>query len=95
MNHWNHHSEHGIETLRILGLLILRRSKDMTICCNGMPIMSQKKLTVELVPVAQSDSERALYCWFEYLVSQEISRKDGDKTSSKHNLQSRDLCKFI
>lgn len=90
MSHWKHHSEHGIETLRILGLLILRRSKDMTICRSGMPIMNQKKLTVELVPVAQSDSERALYCWFEYLVSQEIS---GDEKSAKQNLQSRDLCK--
>lgn len=87
MKHWQHQSEHGIETLRILGLLILRRSKDMTICETGLPIMNQKKLTVELVPVPQTDSERALYCWFEYLVSQEISRKDGQS-----NLKSRDLC---
>ena len=27
MNHWNQQSEHGLETLRVLGLLILRRSK--------------------------------------------------------------------
>ena len=87
MKHWQHQSEHGIETLRILGLLILRRSKDMTICETGLPIMNQKKLTVELVPVPQTDSERALYCWFEYLVSQEISPKDGES-----NLKSRDLC---
>lgn len=92
MNHWKHHSEHGIATLRILGLLILRRSKDMSICRTGLPIMDQKKLTVELVPVAQSDSERALYCWFEYIVSQEISRKVREDNKAKHNLQSRDLC---
>lgn len=85
MSHWKHHSEHGIETLRILGLLILRRSKDMTICRSGMPIMNQKKLTVELVPVAQSDSERALYCWFEYLVSQEISG-DEKKCQAKPSI---------
>eukprot|EP00956_Cyclotella_meneghiniana_P002044 scaffold2280_cov68-Cyclotella_meneghiniana.AAC.1 len=46
MNHWKHQSEHCIETLRILGLLILRRSKDMTIHETGLPIMNQKKLTV-------------------------------------------------
>ena len=92
MNHWKHHSEHCIETLRILGLLILRRSKDMTICHSGLPIMNQKKLTVELVPVAQSESERALYYWLEFLVSQEISRKDSELLTEKHNLQSRDLC---
>jgi SNF2 family DNA or RNA helicase len=92
MDHWKNHLLSSIETLRILGLLILRRSKDMTICRSGLPIMNQKKLTVELVPIAQSDSERALYCWFEYLVSQEISRKVGEDNNAKHNLQSRDLC---
>ena len=92
MNHWKHHSEHCIETLRILGLLILRRSKDMTICHNGLPIMNQKKLTVELVPVAQSESERALYYWLEFLVSQEVARKDGESSNAKQNLQARDLC---
>ena len=91
MNHWNHRSKHGIETLRILGLLLLRRSKDMTVCETGASIMEQKKLTIELVPVAQSESERALYCWFEYIVSQEIQRRDS-KSSVKSNLQSRDLC---
>ena len=92
LNHWTLHSKHGLETLRILGLLILRRSKDMTICATGNSIMDQRKLTVELVPVAQSDSERALYCWFEYLVSQELQRKDDKSSDMKKNLQSRALC---
>lgn len=90
-NHWRAHSMHGLETLRILGLLILRRSKDMTIRGTGRPIMEQRKLTVEVVPVAQSASERALYCWFEYLVSQELQRK-ADGKDTKKCLKSRALC---
>ena len=92
MNHWNIQSEHGLETLRILGLLILRRSKDMTICRTGASIMAQKRLTVELVPVAQSESERALYCWFESIVSQEVTRKDSEQSETKKSLQSKSLC---
>eukprot|EP00957_Ditylum_brightwellii_P068116 5170553-Ditylum_brightwellii.AAC.1 len=30
-NHWKARSEHGLETLRILGLLLLRRAKNMTL----------------------------------------------------------------
>lgn len=87
-NHWNTHSEHGLETLKILGLLMLRRSKDMTIASTGRSIMEQKKLTVEFVPVSQEPSERALYCWMEHIVSEELKQKsDGSK-----DLKSRDLC---
>jgi len=87
-NHWNTHSEHGLETLRILGLLVLRRSKDMTIARTGQSIMEQKKLTVEFVPVSQEPSERALYCWMEHIVSEELKQKfDG-----ANDLKSRDLC---
>ena len=87
-NHWNTHSEHGLETLKILGLLMLRRSKDMTIAGTGRSIMEQKKLTVEFVPVSQEPSERALYFWMEHIVSEELKQKfDGSK-----DLKSRDLC---
>ena len=41
-NHWNMHSEHGLEVLRCIGLLMLRRSKDMTIARTGRSIMEQK-----------------------------------------------------
>eukprot|EP00578_Thalassiosira_sp_NH16_P021382 CAMPEP_0181099756 /NCGR_PEP_ID=MMETSP1071-20121207/12826_1 /TAXON_ID=35127 /ORGANISM="Thalassiosira sp., Strain NH16" /LENGTH=1332 /DNA_ID=CAMNT_0023182433 /DNA_START=29 /DNA_END=4027 /DNA_ORIENTATION=+ len=91
MSHWAQQSEHGLETLRVLGLLILRRSKGMTICRTGQSIMEQRKLTVELIGVAQSASERALYCWFEYLVSQELQRTN-EASDTKKNLQSRALC---
>ena len=90
MNHWNQHSLHGLETLRVLGLLILRRGKSMTIRQTGAPIMQQRKLTIEAVPVAQSSSERALYCWFEAIVSKELNRSEDSDTKS--SLKSRAQC---
>ena len=63
----------------------------MTMCRTGESIMSQKRLTVEMVPVSQNDSERALYCWFESIVSQEVTRKD-ENSNSKPSLQSQSLC---
>lgn len=88
MNHWKNKSQHGIDTLRILGMLLLRRSKDMTVVQTGAPIMEQKKLTVTYVPVAQRPSERALYCFIEYLVSQELQQKNA----AARDLKSRTLC---
>ena len=75
-------------TSRILGMLMLRRSKDMTLVQSGAPIMEQKKLTVEYVPVAQRPSERALYCFLEYIVSQELQQKNANA----RDLKSRSLC---
>ena len=82
-NHWREHSQHGLDTLRILGLLILRRSKDMTVCRTGALIMEQKKLTIEFVPVEQSASERALYCFLEYIVAQQLNQKSEDSRDNK------------
>ena len=47
---------------------MLRRSKDMRIRLTGQAIMERGKPTVEVVPVAQTASKRALYCWFKFLV---------------------------
>ena len=90
MNHWNQRSLQGLETLRVLGLVILRRGKSMTIRNTGSPIMEQRKLTIEAVPVAQSSSERALYCWFESLVSKELNRSEDSETKS--SIKSRTHC---
>ncbi len=92
MSHWNQHSLHGLETLRVLGLLILRRGKSMTIRQTGAPIMQQRKLTIEAVPVAQSSSERALYCWFEAIVSKELNRSEDEASNTKSSLKSRTQC---
>jgi hypothetical protein len=70
---------HGLETLQILGLLMLRRSKNMTIAENGHPLLGLKPLTVEYVPIPQDPSERALYCFMESLIARELKTlKDGE-----------------
>jgi len=58
--------------LKILGLIALRRSKDMTVVGTGTRLLDLKPLTVDFHPVPQSHSERALYCWMEYLVAEEL-----------------------
>ena len=79
MNHIHMKSLRGLETLRILGLLMLRRSKSMTIHRTGSSIMEQKRLTVEFIPIAQEPSERALYCWMEHVVDRELKENEGEK----------------
>ena len=66
--HWKQQSKHGLDTLKVLGLLLLRRSKTMTICETGAPLMGLKPMTVEFTPVPQSPYERAIYCFLEYIV---------------------------
>ena len=70
--HWKQHSRHGLDTLKVLGLLLLRRSKTMTICETGAPFMGLKPMTVEFTPVPQSPFERALYCFLEYIVATQL-----------------------
>jgi SNF2-related domain len=71
-NPWEHHHVHAIETLRVLGQVMLRRSKNMTIRGSGLPILGLKPLTIEFVPVPQTLSERALYYFLEYIVAREL-----------------------
>lgn len=75
-NHWKLHSKHGLDTLKVLGLLLLRRSKAMTICKTGAPLMGLKPMTVEFTPVPQSPYERAIYCFLEYIVSTQLKDED-------------------
>ena len=58
LSHWDARSLHGLDTLRILGMLLLRRAKDMTLSESGRSIMDSRKLTIDLVPVSQDASER-------------------------------------
>jgi len=78
LSHWDARSLHGLDTLRILGMLLLRRSKDMTVSESGRSIMDSRKLTINLVPVSQDASERALYCWMEFLLSQVAKTSKSD-----------------
>lgn len=92
-NHWTRHSQHGLDTLKILGLLMLRRSKTMTICETGAPLMGLKPMVVEFIPVPQSPYERALYCFLEHVVATQL--QDEETTSANHCLclrLLRELC---
>jgi hypothetical protein len=90
-NHWHRHSSHCLETLRILGLLILRRSKSMTIAETKQPLMGLKPLTVEFVPIPQDPSERALYCFLESIVSRLL---EGNKVKTTHASRTNCLLKL-
>jgi hypothetical protein len=82
---WNLKNPHAIATLQILGLVALRRSKDMTIAESGLAILDLKPMTVEFIPVPQSHSERALYCWLEYLVACELTDANEGKKKEDNN----------
>ncbi len=89
-NQWDSGHRHAIETLRILGLVALRRSKDMTVRLTNQPILDLKPLTVQFIPVSQTSSERAIYCWLEFLVATELKTIGFmDKEKEK---KSRTLC---
>lgn len=92
-NHWEQRNVAAFETLRVLGLFILRRSKNMTIRATGVPILGLKPLTVEFVPIPQSLSERALYCFLEYVLAQELRDASNARTSRGLCLRLlRELC---
>ena len=89
-NLWDSGHPHAIETLRILGLVALRRAKDMTIRWNNQSILGLNPLTVEFIPVPQSPSERAIYCWLEYVVQTEL--KETVSMSQEKDRSSRTMC---
>lgn len=92
-NHWEAKSGHGLDVLKNFRLFLLRRSKSMTIHESGLPLLGLKPLTVTFEPVPQSPSERALYCFLEFLVHSALRHDSGDETKSKLFLRLlRQLC---
>jgi hypothetical protein len=93
-NHWKEQSRHGLDTLRVLSLLMLRRSKNMTIRASNLPLLGLKPLNLVFEPVPQDRSERALYCFMEFLVHATIRRDaESDETKNKTFLRFlRELC---
>lgn len=81
-NHWEAQSQHGLDTLRMLSLVMLRRSKTMTIRETGHPLLGLKPLTIVYEPVSQDPSERAVYCFLEYLVHALLD--DDQEDATKH-----------
>lgn len=76
---WEERSINGLNVLKTLSLIMLRRSKSMMIRATKLPILGLKPLTVTFEPIPQDDSERALYCFVEYLLHA--------TTSSQHKLR--------
>jgi SNF2 family DNA or RNA helicase len=94
---WENHAKEAIERLQVLSSVMLRRSKSMTIRETGAPIMGLPPLTVEFVPVRQTESDRALYYFLESIVSQELRSSDDSNggssyASGKRSKASRKLC---
>lgn len=84
-SHWDAKSRCCIDTLRCLSLLMLRRSKAMTymdpISKERLPLLGLPPITVMMEPVIQAPSERAVYCFLEYLVHSNLGKeKDGEET---------------
>jgi hypothetical protein len=89
--HIDTRSRYGLETLRILGLLLLRRSKSMIVRETNLPLFGLKPMTVKFKPVPQDVSERAIYCFLEHLMHSVLMgnspdplfRRQNDKTRSE------------
>jgi hypothetical protein len=74
-NHWQHKSRYGLSILRKLAeLIMLRRSKTMVIQKTGLPLLGLKPFTLTYEPVPQDDSERALYCFLEFLMHSTVPK---------------------
>ena len=86
---WETRDVQAIEVLKTLSKVMMRRSKSMTVCASGAPLLGLPPLTVEYVPVQQTESERALYCYLEAVVSEEARAKDQ---VGKSKSSSRSLC---
>lgn len=95
---WLEQSDIAIEALKVLGKVMLRRSKDMTIKSTGTAIMDLKPLTVEFVPVQQTKSERAIYYFLESILarialsSEAIVAESGQRAELNRAKASRRTC---
>jgi hypothetical protein len=93
-NHWESRSQYGLDILRILSLVMLRRSKSMTIRTTQLPLLGLKPLTLTFEPVPQDASERALYCFTEFLMHATLKKdgkeeNEGQSKTTKHELRNK------
>jgi SNF2 family DNA or RNA helicase len=91
---WEIQSRVAIENLRILSLLLLRRSKNMTHIESGQPILFLKTLEVYFEPVEQPICERQLYYYLEHLVRATLDKVGDIDVTNKRSLLRllRDAC---
>jgi hypothetical protein len=82
---WEAKSRFGLENLLALSLVMLRRSKTMSyldpIRKKQVPLLGLPPLTVIMEPVVQDPSERAIYCYLEYLVHSTLTNRDEDRNN--------------
>lgn len=92
--HWEAESHYGLDALRALSLVMLRRSKTMTyldpISKMHLPLLGLPALTVRMEPVPQIPSERAIYCFLEYLVHSNLGDTDDDDEEKNAKTRNRD-----
>lgn len=83
--HLDNRSRYGLETLRVLGLLLLRRSKSMVVNETNLPLLGLKPMTVKFQPISQDVPERAVYCFLEHLMHSVLVDTVGAQPSAKQN----------
>jgi hypothetical protein len=94
-NPWESHQKQVIATLGVLGMIMLRRSKSMTMHKTHQPILGLKPLTVEFIPVVQSLSERALYCFLECITAREFRSTERTEIESIATKEGRSRCLYL
>lgn len=87
--HLDNRNRFGLETLRVLGLLLLRRSKSMVVKETNLPLLGLKPMTVKFQPVPQDVSERAIYCFLEHLMHSVLVGNVGKEKSSRQSDKAR------
>lgn len=64
-NNWENRSTHALDLLRVLSLVMLRRSKNMSVCATKLPLMGLKPLTITFEPIPQDNSGKYLHRIFQ------------------------------
>lgn len=82
-SHWEHKSLYGLSIMKKLAeLVMLRRSKSMVMKESGLPLLGLKPFTLTYEPVPQDDSERAIYCFLEYVMHSTVAKDKSAALSS-------------
>eukprot|EP00977_Amphora_coffeiformis_P027521 scaffold34618_cov159-Amphora_coffeaeformis.AAC.12 len=81
--HWDSKSHYGLDALKALTLVMMRRSKTQTyldpVRNVPVPLLGLPPLELTMEPVPQDPSERAIYCFLEYLVHSNLGDEYKDK----------------
>jgi hypothetical protein len=81
--HLDNRSQYGLETLRVLSLLLLRRSKSMIVKATSLPLLGLKPMTITFQPISQDPSERAVYVFLEHLMHSVLNSNEHSSGSRR------------